>query len=89
MDATPDYILDIQGVEAPQPVSPPTAARGGGFCSGRRPWIAIHWRCCHVYSRLYRHRNGTAYAGSCPSCGAPIRVPIGPGGTDHRFFYAQ
>ena len=37
---------------------------------------------------LYRNREGTAYIGRCPRCGAPVRVPIGDSGTSERFFTA-
>ncbi len=79
----PDYILDIQGLQTPQ------ANASDGASARKRPWIAIHWRCCHAYSRLYRNRDGTAYTGSCPKCFKPARANIGPDGTDQRFFYAQ
>lgn len=54
-----------------------------------RPWLGIRFDCCNVYIRIYRNRDGTAYAGRCPSCGRAIRVPIGPEGTRSRFFVAK
>ena len=53
-----------------------------------RPWIAVRWECCSAYSRIYRNAAGTAYEGRCPRCRRPVRVRVGPGGTDHRFFTA-
>lgn len=53
-----------------------------------RPYLGVHFINCHVYGRLYRHPDGTAYHGRCPRCGAPLRVPVGQGGTTQRFFTA-
>ena len=54
-----------------------------------KPWIAMQWDCCSVYSRLYRNAAGTAYEGHCPKCARPVSVKIGPAGTDTRFFRAS
>lgn len=76
----PDYILDVQGVSLPQPAEQDrTTLRG-------RPWLAVRWRCCNVYSRVYRNAAGTAYDGRCPTCGRPIHLRVGPNGTNCRFF---
>ena len=82
-----DYILDIRGLEssgeedeAPQPDVRPQL-------SGR-PWLAVHWRCCHSYSRIYRDRSGESYTGRCPVCGKRVRARVGPGGVSNRFFDA-
>ena len=77
----PDYILDLS-THATQPGPAPAASLVG------RPWLAVHWRCCSVYSRVYRNRAGDAYEGRCPGCGKPLHVRIGPGGTSERFFEA-
>ena len=74
----PDYILNVAGLGG----SAVAQARRG------RPWLAIHWRCCSVYSRIYRDPGAPAYQGRCPRCGKALRVPVGPGGTHHRFFEA-
>jgi hypothetical protein len=81
MSDQPAYRLEIPGMDDPTDAeaSRPTPRR----------WIGIHFECCGVYSRLYRNRQGTAYEGRCPHCLAPVRILIGPGGTDDRFFRAR
>ena len=83
--AGPDYIVDIEGLAH---LSPNQQDQGVQAFHGR-PWLAVHWRCCQVYSRIYRNRDGSAYAGTCPTCGKPVKVSVGPGGTDARFFEAR
>ncbi|NOT01796.1 MAG: hypothetical protein HOP29_14340 [Phycisphaerales bacterium] len=56
---------------------------------GPRPWLGVRFDCCNVYIRVYRNRDGTAYAGRCPSCGRAIHVPVGPDGCSSRFFIAS
>lgn len=52
-----------------------------------RPYLGILFACCRVYGRIYRTREGDAYAGHCPRCLYPVRVRIDPdGGIDARFF---
>lgn len=65
------------------------AAGDGGETLRHRPWVAIRWRCCGAYSRIYRNREGTAYTGRCPRCARPVRLRVGPGGTSARFFEAE
>ena len=76
---TPDYILELSG----------TAQIPESAWKQKRPWIAMLWRCCHAYSRIYRNHRKDAYAGCCPRCGTPVRLEIGPGGTASRFFIAE
>ncbi len=88
--AGPDYILKIDGLAMHQPARDDTPGSqsptpGSHVC---RPWIAVRWQCCSVYSRIYRNRTGTAYEGRCPKCGTPAKAMIGPGGTSSRFFEA-
>ncbi|MBI4585521.1 MAG: hypothetical protein HY717_16020 [Planctomycetes bacterium] len=55
----------------------------------KRPFISVYFRCCGVYQRIYRHRDGDRYEGYCPRCLKRLIVPIGPGGTSARIFEAQ
>ena len=74
-----DYMLDIAGVSDPRPAAPKREPR---------PWIAVNWRCCSTYSRIYLNAAGSAYEGRCPKCGSPVKATIGTGGTSSRFFEA-
>ncbi len=84
MSDQPDYIVEIAGVEAAGQI-------GGGQITarGRRRWLGMHFDCCGLYCRIYRNKEGTAYVGHCPRCARPVRVPIGPDGTDCRLFRAR
>ena len=84
MTSGPDYILALQGLS---PHGGASQEQGGKSLTGR-PWLAIRWRCCGVYSRVYRNAAGTAYEGRCPKCSRPLTVKVGPGGTNNRFFDA-
>ncbi len=53
-----------------------------------RPYLGVMFKCCHVYSRIYINKQGTAFVGWCPRCAKPMRVKISPDGTDSRFFEA-
>ena len=53
-----------------------------------RPFLGIVFECCHVYGRIYRNWDASAYEGRCPRCLAKVRVRIGEGGTSQRFFTA-
>jgi hypothetical protein len=53
-----------------------------------RRFLSILFRCCHVYGRLYRNAEQTAYTGRCPRCGAGVQARIGPEGTSRRVFDA-
>ena len=66
----------------------PTANRSGANQSGERKFVGVTFACCDVYSRVYINRDQTAYEGNCPKCAKRVRLRIGPGGSDSRFFTA-
>ena len=74
----PDFYLDIGRLADDRRVSP----------TMDRPWLGIHFQCCEVYARVYRNRDGTLYFGRCPRCLRKVRLRVGSGGTDARFFRA-
>ena len=54
----------------------------------KRSFLGVFFECCGAYSRIYQNADGTAYEGRCPRCLGGVKVPVGPGGTDQRFFVA-
>ena len=78
----PDYIVDIASLKGSQEPSVDDRSLRG------RPWLAVKWRCCSVYSRVYRNAEGTAYVGNCPKCRKRVQARVGEGGTNNRFFEA-
>lgn len=51
-----------------------------------RQFLGIWFDCCHAYGRIYKNKEGTAYVGRCPRCLRSVRVRVGEGGTNQRFF---
>lgn len=59
-------------------------------CAPRSPaFLSVWFRCCHVYGRMLRNAEQTAYEGRCPKCGAAVRARIGANGTSQRMFEAK
>ena len=54
-----------------------------------RPFLGISFECCKVYSRIYLNQKGSACVGWCPRCAKQVRIRVGHGGTDKRFFEAS
>ncbi len=55
----------------------------------RRRFLSVWYQCCHVYGRMYRNSEATAYEGRCPKCGAAVHALIGPDGSNRRMFFAE
>jgi hypothetical protein len=88
----PDYILDIKGLSqkgAPATPANATDQPSNAAALAGRPWLAIQWKCCSTYSRVYRNAAGDAYEGRCPRCSKAVRAKVGEGGTSSRFFEAD
>lgn len=49
----------------------------------------MHFKCCHVYARIYLNRRGDAFFGHCPKCMRPVRIAVAPGGRKSRFWTAE
>ena len=75
-----DYILDLS-------TSPPNAS--SPIEKRKSTYLSIFFKCCHVYSSIYRNRAGTAYSGHCPRCKRLATVAIGPNGSSARIFEAE
>src|SRR5688500_17514942 len=73
----PRDILDVHGVSAGDPKSPAAGAPNPAL----RKFLSVWFQCCHTYGRMHRNKQGTAYEGRCPKCGAAVSAKIGPGGT--------
>ena len=92
----PRDIVDIEGVagggaRGPGGGAAGDEAAGGGSDEGGagKNWLGIWFKCCHVYSRIYRNAEGTRYEGRCPRCGAAVKAMVGPGGSSQRIFAAE
>lgn len=83
MNGEPPYHVEIEGIEAPVGREEDSSSARG------RPWVGIHFDCCGIYARVYRAEGATAYVGQCPRCFRKVKLRVGPGGTDSRFFVAK
>lgn len=89
----PGENLDLSSDPNPEPSGPPgprpqqPGSQPAATSSSRR-FVGVQFACCGVYSRIYVNRDSTAYEGNCPKCSKPVRLRIGPGGVDTRFFTA-
>jgi hypothetical protein len=75
MDEPGDYKLDIASLN-----------KRNAESEQGRPYLSVLFACCHVYLRVYRNAEATAYLGRCPRCGKAVRFEIGPHGTAERSF---
>lgn len=73
--------LDIREVDPREPDESESPLLREG-----RPFLRIYFRCANSYQRVFRNKQGTAYAATCPKCGKSTRFAVGPGGTGQRFF---
>lgn len=84
MPADPrDYKLDVSGLREAE------RATSRARPQQARPWLSVFFRCCGVYQRIYRHRDGRRYEGNCPRCARKISFVVGEGGTGARQFIAE
>ena len=72
----------------PGGVDPSVKAADAGGTQELRKFVGVTYACCDVYARVYVNQKKTAYEGNCPRCAKPVKLNIGPGGTNSRFFTA-
>ena len=59
---------------------------GNSDARSQRKFVGVKFECCATYARIYINHEETAYVGNCPRCAKQVRLKIGAGGTDARFF---
>ena len=52
----------------------------------QKKYLGILFKCCGIYGRIYQNKDKTAYAGRCPKCMKSVKIAVGEGGTNSRFF---
>jgi len=85
MDEDSDYIVEISGQA---PVSGPFLESKEGAERHKKSYVSIEFVCCNVFARVYINDRQDAYEGRCPKCLKPLKLKVGPGGTDSRTFKA-
>ena len=53
---------------------------------GKRAFVGVMFRCCHIYGRAYLNREASAYEARCPRCAQSIQIRVSPQGAKSRFF---
>ena len=84
-----DYILDLSS-NRPADGAPPAQPAGDTRrpAGGDRSYISVLFKCCNVYQRFYLLPDGSAYAGHCPRCARPGRLPATSVTGKDRFYIA-
>jgi hypothetical protein len=82
-------ILELSGMRMNRAQSTGTADRAADLRRRSPGFLSVWFRCCHVYGRMLRNAEQTAYEGRCPKCGAAVRARIGANGTNQRMFEAK
>ena len=47
-----------------------------------RKSLGVYFDGCNTYGHLYLRRDGAAYLGNCPKCGAPTKVRASKSGVE-------
>lgn len=59
-------------------------AKDDANATGAPQSLGVMFECCHIYRRIFKRPDGSAYEGRCPKCGHPARVLVGEGGSASR-----
>lgn len=57
--------------------------------AGPRPYIGVLFKCCGIYTRVYRRAEQKVYQARCPRCLRAAQVRVGEKGTNARIFEAM
>ena len=80
-----DYIVELSGQV---PVSGPHIEPQESATVKSKQFVSVEFVCCNAFARIYINSGKDAYEGNCPKCLKPLKLLIGPGGTDNREFKA-